>query len=238
MHRRWLLGLFGGLCLLTLLSITSIYLAYGSDLTSFADEALNVSATSVTGTVTEVEESSLSLGERPWLRIYFEFSDLLGMPHRGHSLLRDSDFAVGGRCRVEFLQSDPSTNRLAGTNRQIQAPVLDLVLGWLLLPGTILFLVWLQGIIRLRSLLRDGNSTTATVTGLRPCAWINPAQLRVDFEFRDHGGALHKGWHWVSRRGALGRKLVDEDFEHPEVIFDEHNPSMCRLVGTGSFRQT
>lgn len=238
MHRRWIVGLFGGLSLSTLLLISALYLSYGSDLTSFADEALDREAASVTGTISRVEETSLMIGDQGWLRVHFEFMDLEGSSHSGHSLLRATDYAVGGRCRVEFLASDPETNRLAGASRQIQAPILDMVMGWLLLPGILLFLVWLQGLVGLRSLLRDGKSTTASITNLRAYAWINPAQLRVDFEFRDHAGVAYAAWHWVAKKGALGRALFDEGLKHPEVIFDEQNPKMCRLVGPTSFKTT
>lgn len=235
LQHRWLIGLFGGLSLFTLLTITVTYALYGADVTSLADEALDRSASSIRGKILSIDPISLQLGEDPWLSVRFEFSDLTGKMLEGRSLLRQIRFDPGDDCWVEYLRNDPATNRLRGTTRQVQAPLLDLMVRWVLLPGIVLLLFWLQGVLRLRNLLRSGPATHAKVTELHRYRWINPLQLRVDYSFLDHHGEEHRGWHWLAQRSSLGQQLCHHHLSTPAVIYDDSRPSRSRLVDAECF---
>jgi len=230
-----MLGLFGGLSMLTLLAINLVYLIFGADVTSLADEALDFSAASIRGEIVSIEPTFLHAGDGSWLQAQYRFTDFTGRMREGRALLRQTHLEPGDDCWIEFLANDPATNRLRGTTRQIQAPLLDFVLRWVLLPGTLLFLFWLQGVIRLRSMLRSGPATLAKVESLRRYAWINPPQLRVDYSFLDHRSREHHAWHWIRRQSQLGRELYDHDLSMPAVVFDESRPSRSWLVGADSF---
>ena len=235
LRHRWLIGLYGGLCLFTLLAINLVYLFCGADVTSFADEALNLSGSSTRGKVVSIEPTLLHTNGGSWQQLRYRFADLTGKIREGRSLLRQTHLQAGEACWIEYLRDNPATNRLRGTSRQIQAPLLDMVVAWVLLPGILLLLFWLQGVLRLRTLLSSGPATHARLTNLRRYGWINPPQLRVDYSFVDHRGKEHRGWHWVAQRSKLGRQLCDHDLSTPVVIYDESKPSRSRLVGANCF---
>lgn len=235
LHTRWLAGLYGGLSLLTLLVIIIAYASYGADLTSFADEALDRSSATVQGEIIDIEPTSLLIGGSTFLSLHYRFADLSGKLQQSRSLLRESPLEPGDSCWIEYLRDDPLTSRLRGTTRQIQAPLLDLVIRWILLPGIVLFMFWLQGVLRLRGLLSSGLATHAKITRLGRNRWLSPPQLRVEYSFLDHQGGEHHGQHWVAMRSSLGQQLDRENLSTPAVIYDEANPKRSRLVDCTGF---
>lgn len=166
-------------------------------------------------------------------RYSYRFDMPLGV-ETGDSLGPRGGFAVGDTAPVEFVQGSPEISRLVGTRKELLGDLSTPILGLVVLPGLLLLLVWLQGVMDLRIMLAHGDVTVAELTQVERVPYVVPLMLRVHYRFRDHRARWCEGGHWVRARSALGQRLAASP-GCALSIHDRLRPQRNRLITAVDF---
>lgn len=232
LRRRWGLGLAGAILLLTGIVVLVILATNTGSLLPFDDLALDDRASRTSARVLGTDETAMHEGGRTLWAIRYEFTDLQGNRQRGTSYTPVPELVEGDDLEVEFLAEAPEINRLRGTLRA-PFPTIAVLFTSAGAIGIALLLVWLRGVLKLRMLLRDGAVAQARILQARPDPWVNPPQLRVDYELRVPGGAV-AARQYVRRTSPLGHALAS-GVTSSAAIFDDDDPTQSRLVHASDF---
>lgn len=158
--------------------------------------------------------------------------------HRWNSTMR----VPGGRyqeqqkVQIEYLAGTPSNNRIVGAPPDLAARQVDPTHTFVVLvvPGLLLGLCWLAGVLHLRHVLAHGVVSLAEVQDVRRIRFCLPECLSVRFTFKDHRAAARTSRHWVRLHSPLGRRLVERQPGNGKdklpVLHDRRFPQHCRLV--------
>ena len=130
---------------------------------------------------------------------------------------------------VQYCVLDPKINRLAGIRISQFGDLVTPLLGFVVFPGLLLLLLWLQSIVDLKLTLARGDAGVAEITGAEPVAAVVPSMLRVRYRFRDYHARWCGGVHWVRARSPLGERLRAGEVQ-VVVIHDRRRPERSRLV--------
>jgi hypothetical protein len=166
----------------------------------------------------------------------YTFLDAAGVERHGRSWLSGSAPEVDAVVGVEYLPDDPGTNRLLGSNSSYLARILPNYAGFLLLPELLLMGLWLTRAYRVRTVLRHGRATTATLVHCRRPDDRRRKRRHYAVRFRYHGndGTDHEGWQYTSLGTPLDRVLaqaaVNAPLDGAFVVHDEMNAGRARLV--------
>lgn len=142
----------------------------------------------------------------------------------------------GDTIEIEFLRAEPSLNRIVGAPQVLTAPWLDHgdSFAMLVVPGLLIGLAWLAGVLHLRRVLAHGDVGVAQVLDVRPVRWCLPESYSVRFRFRDHHAHERTSRHWVRAHSPLGQRLLTmmrhSRFDRVPVLHDRRFPQHCRLV--------
>ena len=168
-------------------------------------------------------------------RVDYEFyAD--GQTWTGTSRVPGGTWREGQGVPVEYRLGTPTLNRIAGAPVKLRAPQFNPTHTFLLLvvPGLLLGLGWLVGVLRLRHVLVHGDVGVAQVLEVRHVRFCLPESLSVRFTFKDHRAQTRTSRHWVRVHSRLGARLLQRiDRESPErvpVLHDRRFPQHCRLV--------
>src|SRR5690606_33323882 len=103
LRARWILGVVGAALLLPSALVALAFGALGVDLLPLKDDALDAEAARTTGTVVEVADSRLQIGEKSFDRVRYSFTPLDGGTVDGRSFAPAGRFAPGAPCEIEYL---------------------------------------------------------------------------------------------------------------------------------------
>jgi hypothetical protein len=135
----------------------------------------------------------------------------------------------GGPVAVQYLVSDPSSNRIPGTGDVIFV-VLFLGVGVGLVPGGG-YLVWrASGTLREdRRLLRVGTETRATVAAIEPTSISINRRLQwvISDAYRDASGKDHKGRSWMMPPDEAG---TFSPGDQATILYDPDRPAQSLWV--------
>lgn len=173
-------------------------------------------------------------------RVDYEFyAD--GQNWTGTSRVPGGDYREGQAVPVEYRLGMPTLNRIAGAPPDLRAPQLDPNHTFLVLvvPGLLIGLCWLAGMLHLRHVLVHGIVSVGQVLEIRRVRFCLPECLSVRFSFKDHRAVMRHSRHWVRMHSPLGQRLMlmvaYEKLERVPVLHDRRMPQHCRLVEPADF---
>jgi hypothetical protein len=190
------------------------------------------------GTVTSIEPARLVDG-RPHERVHYEFA-FADDSFAGAAFALEGRYEPDDAVMVELLPREPNINRIVGTRLHVARIWLHpgLWFATMVVPGFLVFLGWLAGVLHLRHVVVHGDVGVATVLQLTRVRWVLPDTLAVRYSFRDHRAVLRHGRHWVRAHGALGQRLAnwrgDGALLMP-VLHDRRFPQWSRLAVATDF---
>jgi hypothetical protein len=168
-------------------------------------------------------------------KIDYEFEHA-GQTWRGLSFAATGRFAPGDPTTIELLPGEPNRSRIVGLRTHLIPEWLQ-PRAWLIgvvVPGLLLGLGYLAGVLHLRRILAHGDVSVATVQAVEPVRFCLPETFAVRFQFRDHQAREQHGRHWVRAHSRLGTRLRTMarhgKFERLPVLHDRRFPQQCRLV--------
>ncbi|MDO8349191.1 MAG: DUF3592 domain-containing protein [Planctomycetota bacterium] len=154
----------------------------------------------------------------------------------GESFAALGSYAVGSTVTVELLPLEPNRNRIQGTLLHVERSWLQPG-NWLLyvvVPGAVVLLGWLTGVLQLRRVLVHGDVAVGTVLDVSAVRFVLPEMLRVAFVFRDHRAVTQRGRQWVRVHSPLGKRLALQmqagRFEPMPVLHDRSLPQWSRML--------
>jgi hypothetical protein len=103
----------------------------------------------------------------------------------------------------------------------------------LVVPGLLFFASWFTSVLLLRHVMIHGDVGVARVLVAQPTRMVQPAMLRVTFQFRDHHAQERIGHHWVRLHSALGQRLAAASAvgtERLPVLHHRRWPRFSRLA--------
>lgn len=142
----------------------------------------------------------------------------------------------GQKLQIEYLAGAPTLNRIVGTPPDLAARQFDPshTFATLVVPGLLLGLCWLAGVLHLRHVLAHGDVSSAEVLEIRRVRFCLPESLSVRFVFKDHRAQERRSRHWVRLHSPLGQRLLQllgrTGKERVPVLHDRRFPQHCRLV--------
>lgn len=225
--RRAAVGLLGVGLLLAALLVLAMQVAGGAG-APFEDWALDSERNVTTGKVVRVEPAPAGVQ-----RLTFRY--LVGdVEHESTSHARTGAPATDQRHAVEFLAREPSVSRLAGTTRAVPPRIPWRVTVLCASAGVLALLLWLRFGVAQRQLLRQGRLAPAQVVRVRAVPVVQPAQLAVDYTFRDAENRERTGRQWCPSRTTLGQRLLSGDRD-VQVLHDERDPRRSALASSEHF---
>jgi len=174
------------------------------------------------------------LSGEPLDRISYDFQTANGEPQKGSSFAPARRYSVDDPMDVHYLEARPEINRAVGSRLCLLPDLVSPVMGFVVLPGLLLVLLWLQGAHDLRRMLATGDVAAAESVKVERVPWVIPVMLRARYRFRDRHAQWCEGRHWVPARSALGVRLTS-DPTLPAVVHDRSHPEHSRLVVAPDF---
>ena len=196
-------------------------------------------------TVTNVEPGGYIDSDTPADRVVFTFDAAGHTAWRNESFAARDTFTRGDEAVVEFLPGEPHISRLVGWHADL-LPDLVQPGRWLVMfvvPGLLIGLLYLVGVMHLQRVLVHGDVTVACVLSVKRVPLCLPEAWSVRFSFRDHSAKERTSRHWVRAHSALGHRLRPflqnevEELRVP-VLHDRRWPQHCRLVTADDFTQS
>ena len=231
---RWPIGLIG-LVMTIYGALIALMLFHADHGTAGDDDLLDRGPTArADGRVTEVVPYQGSwLSSQPSERVSYSFV-APGGQHTGFSFVPMDRFRVDDPISVVYLPGQMETNRADGGRLCLLGDYISPVIGFVVLPGLLLVLLWIQGAHTLRCTLAEGDVAAAQISSVERVAWVIPVMLRARYRFRDRSARWRDGHHWVLARSPIGVRLAAGDDEM-SVIHDRDRPEFSRLVVPGDF---
>jgi hypothetical protein len=129
---------------------------------------------------------------------------------------------------IEYLPSDPSANRLRGTNRRTLALIFTGMGSAFAIAGAVIMMAGIRAARRYRHLRETGELTEGVVTDVRAARLrVNGRQqARVHYEFRDYQGGTHAG---QSAYMPLDDAMRWQQGERIRVRYDRDRPQISAL---------
>lgn len=242
---RWVVVLAAGWPLgLTALVMTvyggliALMLFYAHDGKPYDDDALDMGPTVRTeGTVTEVVRRFESwLSGEPSERITYTFTTP-GGPQTGFSFVAENRYRATDSIGVNYLPGRAETNRAQDGRLCLLGDYVSPIIGFVVLPGLLLILLWTQGAHDLRRTLNAGDVAAAQITRVEKVAWVIPVMFRARYRFRDRHAQWRDGHHWITARSVLGTRLTACS-GGVSVVHDRDHPQRSRLVVPSDFGHT
>ncbi len=217
--------LFGGIWFMVGAGLGVLFLHIGNPL---HDYRLSRSCEIAEGTVTEVtlKRNTRVNGRNPWVVAYRFTAGGQEWEGRSFTLHR----TVAGRMKlgrpidVEYLADKPAVNRAKGTRASVFPAAVFLVPLFFAVAGGILFLWGKVKVLRLRSLLVNGQAAVAAVTGRSKVASVRAQRrrpVRISYEFEDSRGMT---WGGVARVYFLPPGLDLTSINEVKIVYDRHEP--------------
>ncbi len=213
--------LLGGIWFVVGGGVGVIFFAAGNPM---HDYRLSRDAAVAEGTVTEVRiDRSTHINDRnPWIvRYTFQAN---GQTYAGKSSTMDEAFArglaQGNRIEVEYLPAKPSVNRARGTKASVFPLPVFLVPAFFLVVGGFVFVSGMAKVLRLRSLLVNGQATLGTVNHILHRGGRRP--LTVFYTFLDSRGMEWTGRTRMYSPGAVRNIALGKQVK---IVYDYGNPN-------------
>ncbi len=193
-------------------------------------------STRVTGTLRKVAPPRLTDGRQD---VVYEFRVQVNNQMAngfGSCSVAASSWKVGDEVPVDVLLSDPNINRIPGGILHVERDWLraQFWITGMAVPGVLLLLAWLAGVVQLRHVLVHGDASTGVVHRVLRVPFVLPEMLRVDYTFRDHRAKVRHNHHWVRVHGELGARLLQQmqqnHYEEMPVLHDRRLPQWNRMV--------
>ena len=233
MRWRWPLGLVASVFTLLSTVMMVIFWAISDFDTPFDDYALDSEAARAEARVMEVRPTDFTSFQGPIYAVRYDFERADGSHQFGICYSSDARFKLSHTYDLEYLPYDPGISRLVGTTHCITTWWLPFMLPiWA--GALFLFLWWFRGVLRLRVLLRDGQTTVATIQKTRPTVLVNPPQMLVRYTFTDRHGLEQTGGHWLGANSPLAKGLLAGQ-RTATVIYDDALPRNNRLASPEQF---
>lgn len=129
-----------------------------------------------------------------------------------------------GPVTIQYLVSDPSSNRLPTTGYLVWEVLLLGLAAGVLIVGGYFIRRGSRTLLEDRRLLRVGTTARATVTAVEPTNfWINRrVQWEISYSYRDAGGQDHEARSWMmpeTEARAFGRG------GHAAILYDPERPA-------------
>ncbi len=222
----FLLAVYGGV-------ITWLFFLANSFLFVEADQLEHSQKVRVEAVVRAVADDSR--GGEPVQRVDYEFYS------EGH-VFTGTCRIVGGAWRegmavpVEYAGGNPNLSRVRDAHVEVRAKRFEAsnTFALFVVPGLLLGVAWLAGVLRLRSVLMHGDVGVAMVLEVRRVPYCLPECLSVRFSFRDHSAKDRTSRHWARLHSPLGlrllRMLEQDRMDKVPVLHDRNVPQHCRLV--------
>lgn len=137
---------------------------------------------------------------------------------------------------IEYLAGMPTINRIQGAPPDLAARQFDPTHTFvtLVVPGLLLGICWLAGVLHLRHVLAHGVVSLAEIQDVRRVRFCLPECLSVRFSFKDHRAQERTSRHWVRVHSPLGQRLVHQrprsGKDKVPALHDRRFPQQCRLV--------
>lgn len=240
---RWPLFAFGcALAVLGGLIAWAMFLQSGGKF-SFGPRLERGPTRRLEATVTDVGPER-HFDDRAWNYVRYTFTWRIGAQsatHTGASFAPAGTATVASKIAVDVLEAEPTISCVVGgvphTYRRWLYARFWLVV--MVVPGALILLAWLAGLLQLRQVLVYGDVSVGRVLSVEPVRWVLPEMLRVQYEFRDHRARLRRNRHWVRSHGALGRRLQRREHRQRDeslpVLHDRRVPHWNRLLLSEDF---
>jgi hypothetical protein len=227
--------LFGGIWFMVGAGLGVLFLHMGNPL---HDYRLSRSCEVAEGTVTEValKRTTRVNGRNPWV-IGYRFT-AGGREWKGRSFTLYRKVAArmksGRPVEVEYLSDKPTVNRAKGTTASVFPAAVFLVPLFFAMAGGIIFLCGKMEVLRLRSLLVNGEAAVAAVTDRSRAASVRAQRrrpIRISYEFEDSRGTT---WGGVARLYFRPPGLDVASIKEVKIVYDRHQPGRnfaCELHG-------
>lgn len=229
--RRALLAALGSVALLAALVIATWQLARGASL-PFEDWALDGECATTSGEI--VDLAPLAANEAAGVvRLTFRYRNG-GRAYEERCHLPAAQPITGLQHTIEFLPRDPAVSRVLGTTRAVPAAIpwrVTFTLGGI---GVLTLLLWLRFGVAQRRLLREGCLVAGKVLHARRVTGVSPAQVAIEYTYRDADSRQRNGRQWCPAKSALGRAVLAGDLD-VHVVHDSARPEQCALASPELF---
>lgn len=164
-----------------------------------------------------------------------------GHNYTGSCRVVEGAWREGQAVPIEYSKGNPNLSRIRDTQVDVRAKRFDPGQSFALLvvPGLLLGIAWLAGVMRLRSVLMHGDVGVATILDVKRVRFCLPECVSVRFQFKDRRAQDRTSRHWVRVHSPLGARLVQMmemgRFEKSPVLHDRKAPQHCRLVLPSDF---
>ncbi len=225
------LSVYGGV-------ITWLFFLANSFLFVEADRLENSTRVPVDAVVRAVTDGDR--GDAKVQRIDYEFYSE-GHVFTGSCRVVDGAFREGMSVPIEYAAGNPNLSRVRDARIEVRARRFDPSNSFALLvvPGLLLGIAWLAGVMRLRSVLMHGDVGVATIVDVRRVRFCLPESLSVKFCFKDRRAVERTSRHWVRLHSPLGERLLamqaEARVDKLPVLHDRRVPQHCRLVLPADF---
>lgn len=219
---RWRL-MFGGWGAVFVWASVVVSLAIALVFLPMVDLGLAALDRQATATLTSVEPTSLSEGDRDVHRVRYTFVDEAGVARRGESYTTDPPAGLGP-WQVDYPSGDPSASRLYGMRRSLLPPILVLLAA----PAIIALGVALWWVLRVRRrlwLLRHGAETRGKLVRKRETnVTVDDVPIMaLTFEY-EVGGRQY----FTTVKTLTPRPLEDDARE--AMLYDPRSPSRATTL--------
>ena len=237
-HRWPLFAVGGPLVVLGLLVAWLMFLQSGGLMSESARLDRDPKAV-VDGEVTHVRHAGAWDGQQ-WDEVRCEFTFSPGTGPSSNlfcsSFVGAEKYTVGSSVTIEVLVDEPNVSRVQGGIRAQDREWLHarFWIWTMTVPGVLLLLGWLAGLLQLRQVLVHGDVSVGRVTTIANVRFVLPEMLRVTYEFRDHHALVRVNSHWVRMHSPLGERLVKQMhtgwLEPMPVLHDRRMPRWNRML--------
>jgi len=178
---------------------------------------------------------------KQWDEVHYDFTykvpeTALETKLSGRCFVEAGTYKVGASVQIEYLVDKPDVSRVHGGTLAQHRDWLwaRFWIGTMAMPGVLLLLGWLAGLLQLRRVLVHGDVSVGRVTKVANVRFVLPEMLRVTYEFRDHHAVVRTNSHWVRLHGQLGTRLVRQMhtgwLEPMPVLHDRRTPQWNRML--------
>ena len=213
--------LLGGIWFLVGGAVGGLFFVLGNPL---RDYQLSRGTVTAEATVTEIRINySTRINDRhPWIiRYAFEAN---GQTWEGRSSTLDETFvgrlAEGSKIQVEYLPAKPSVNRAKGTKASVFPWPVFIAPAFFLVAGGLVFVAGMAKVLRMRSLLTNGQVTVGKVNHLFHRGGRQP--INVFYTFADSRGMEWTGRTRTYSYGVLHNIALGQDVK---IVYDYANPN-------------
>lgn len=173
-------------------------------------------------------------------RVDYEFY-AEGQNFTGSCRVLDGAYREGMALPIEYAAGNPNLSRVRDARIEVRPRRFEASNSFALLvvPGLLLGVAWLAGVMRLRTVLMHGDVGTATILEVRRVRFCLPESLSVKFCFKDRRAVDRTSRHWVRLHSPLGHRLMAMQTsgrsDKVPVLHDRRVPQHCRLVLPADF---